>query len=65
MMKRLQAMLRPDVVVLPRPPMEKFDKAGTLRAGTLVNLPASASALRSGKGASPESRPRMRCARRS
>jgi molybdate transport system substrate-binding protein len=38
MMKRLTGGEQADVVVLPRPPMEKFGEQGALRAGTLVNV---------------------------
>lgn len=38
MMKRLNSGEQADMVILPRPPMEKFSKAGTLRADTLVNV---------------------------
>jgi molybdate transport system substrate-binding protein len=38
MRKQLAGAARPDVVVLPRPAMERFEKSGAFRAGTLVDL---------------------------
>jgi molybdate transport system substrate-binding protein len=37
-LKRLEGDAGPDVVVIPRPALAKFEKSGALRAGTLVDI---------------------------